>query len=196
MASDVKSDRRPRRIRRLIVDALLALMLEKRFERITVQEIIERADVGRSTFYAQFRNKEDVLERELARVFDKLHEQHAASETESADRLLPSQAHFHHILETQPFYPTRIRGLARDPHYEAVHRALRDKTARRLAAVSESRNVTVPLDTIADFLAGAFLTFVHSRLDRGMAHTPEQMEEIFQELVMPGVRAVLTSRPR
>ncbi len=52
MARQEKSDRRSRRSRRLIIDALLALMLEKRFDRITVQEIIDRADVGRTTFYA------------------------------------------------------------------------------------------------------------------------------------------------
>src|SRR5687767_441176 len=111
-----KSDRRSRRSRRLIVDALLALMLEKRFDRITVQEIIDRADVGRTTFYAQFRNKEDVLESELERVFGLLHEQHLASAEDSADELLPSLELFRHVQEQQAFYPALVRGLASDPH--------------------------------------------------------------------------------
>ncbi|MCA9880192.1 MAG: helix-turn-helix transcriptional regulator, partial [Thermomicrobiales bacterium] len=74
-----KADRRSRRSRRLIVDALLALMLEKRFDRITVQEIIARADVGRTTFYGQFENKEDVLHSEFERVFGYLQQEHLAA---------------------------------------------------------------------------------------------------------------------
>lgn len=196
MARHLKTHRRSRRSRRLIVDALLALMLEEPFQRITVQEIIERADVGRSTFYAQFRNKEDVLESELERVFCQLQEEHAASVTEPTARLLPSRELCRHVQETQPLYPALIRGLARDPHYEAMHRALRDQAAHRLAAIPRSRNPTVPPEIVADFLAGAFPTLVHSWLDRGMEHTSEQMDEIFQELVIPGVHAVLASRQR
>ena len=74
--SEDEADRRSRRSRRLIVEALLALMREKRYDRITVQEIIDRADVGRTTFYAQFRNKEDVLESEIERVLGLLHAEH------------------------------------------------------------------------------------------------------------------------
>jgi AcrR family transcriptional regulator len=133
MTRSEKLDRRSRRSRRLIVDALLALMLEKRFDRITVQEIIDRADVGRSTFYAQFRNKEDVLESELARVFSLLHEEHLAADQDPAEHLLPSLKLFRHVQEMQPLYPALVRGLASDPHYLAVHRSLRDQAMQQLA---------------------------------------------------------------
>src|SRR5512145_1813977 len=56
-----KVDRRVRRTKDMLRGALLALIKEKGYERITVQEIIDRADVGRSTFYAHFRDKEDLL---------------------------------------------------------------------------------------------------------------------------------------
>src|SRR5258707_15719817 len=54
-------DRRIRRTRRLLRDGLLALVLEKGYDQITVQDILERADVGRATFYAHFRDKDDLL---------------------------------------------------------------------------------------------------------------------------------------
>src|SRR5215203_3891635 len=108
MTRQEKSDRRSRRSRRLIVDALLALMREKRFDRITVQEVIDRADVGRTTFYAQFRNKEDVLESELERVFVLLHAQHLACVEEPADQLLPSLGLFRHVQEQHAFYPALV----------------------------------------------------------------------------------------
>ena len=196
MTRQEKSDRRSRRSRRLIVDALLALMREKRFDRITVQEIIDRADVGRTTFYAQFRNKEHVLESELARVFGLLHEQHLASTEEPTDQLLPSLGLFRHVQEHQAFYPALVRGLATDPHYQAVHRLLCDRAAGQLALAAGSRTLAVPPEIIADYLAGALLTLVHWWLDHGVRHTPEQMEAYFQQLTMPGIRAVLADRQR
>lgn len=191
MARQEKSDRRSRRSQRLIVDALLALLREKRYDRITVQEIIDRADVGRSTFYAQFRNKEDVLESELEHVFGRLHEQQLAFAHESSPHLLPALGLFRHIQETQSFYPTLIRGLASNPHEQAVHRSLRELAVRQLAHTAGSAPLAVPAEIIADYLAGSLLTLAHWWLDHGSSYTPEQMEVIFDQLVMPGVRAML-----
>jgi len=56
-----KVDRRIRRTRDTLGDALIALMQEKSFEEITVQEVLDRAGVGRSTFYAHYRDKEDLF---------------------------------------------------------------------------------------------------------------------------------------
>ncbi|MEV6277112.1 TetR/AcrR family transcriptional regulator [Nocardia sp. NPDC051832] len=54
-------DRRVRRTRQLLHRALIELMLERGYDRITVRDILERADVGRSTFYTHFRDKDDLL---------------------------------------------------------------------------------------------------------------------------------------
>ena len=58
---DQRVDRRVRRTRELLRSALLSLILEKGYERVTVRDIIDRADVGRSTFYAHFRDKDDLF---------------------------------------------------------------------------------------------------------------------------------------
>jgi len=194
MARQVKTDRRSRRSRRLIVDALLALMQEKRYDRITVQEIIDRADVGRSTFYAQFQNKEDVLVSEIERVLGLLHEQHRGAVENPIDHLLPSAAFFRHVQETQSFYPAVLRRLSSDPHYLTVYRYLRDQTAQQLALIAGSHTLAMPPDLIADFLAGALLTFVHWWLEQGSSYTPEQMETFFHQLAIPGIRAVLSNQ--
>jgi AcrR family transcriptional regulator len=54
-------DRRVERTRRSLREALVALILEKGFEAVSVQDVIDRADVGRSTFYTHFADKEDLL---------------------------------------------------------------------------------------------------------------------------------------
>src|SRR5215210_3732427 len=58
----VDTDRRVRRTRRALHDALLTLMIEKSYDAITIQDIIDRADVGRSTFYSHFTDKRDLLD--------------------------------------------------------------------------------------------------------------------------------------
>ena len=63
----VETDRRVRRTRRTLTEAFVALVLEQGYERLTVQDILDRADVGRSTFYAHFRDKESLL-RPASRV--------------------------------------------------------------------------------------------------------------------------------
>ncbi|KAF0845629.1 TetR/AcrR family transcriptional regulator [Nocardia caishijiensis] len=55
------TDRRVRRTRDALHRALIELMIERGYERVTVSDIIERADVGRSTFYAHYRDKDDLL---------------------------------------------------------------------------------------------------------------------------------------
>src|SRR5262245_23066722 len=54
-------DRRIQRTRDLLHQALISLMIEKGYEVITVQDIIDRANVGRSTFYAHYVGKQDLL---------------------------------------------------------------------------------------------------------------------------------------
>ncbi|NNL30778.1 MAG: helix-turn-helix transcriptional regulator [Gemmatimonadetes bacterium] len=59
--NQTSEDRRVRRTRRRLKEALLELLQERSYESITVQEIIDRADVGRSTFYSHFPSKESLL---------------------------------------------------------------------------------------------------------------------------------------
>src|SRR6185436_12449618 len=57
----VRPDRRVARSRRALKEALTDLILEQGYESVTVQDIIDRADVGRSTFYSHFLDKDDLL---------------------------------------------------------------------------------------------------------------------------------------
>ena len=48
----------------------MSLMQEKPYDAITVQDIIDRADVGRSTFYSHYRDKEDLMVSGLLHLMD------------------------------------------------------------------------------------------------------------------------------
>src|SRR5688572_21995012 len=54
-------DRRVQKTRKLLQDALVELVAEKGYEAVTIREILDRANVGRSTFYAHFQDKDQLL---------------------------------------------------------------------------------------------------------------------------------------
>ena len=66
------TDRRTLRTRQLLTDALGELIRTKRYEAITVQEIADRANVGRSTFYAHFADKDDLVADGVRRMVGSL----------------------------------------------------------------------------------------------------------------------------
>jgi AcrR family transcriptional regulator len=61
MTAQKSSDRRVRKTLATLHEAIAALIREKAYDKISVGEILDRADVGRSTFYMHFRDKDDLL---------------------------------------------------------------------------------------------------------------------------------------
>lgn len=88
------NDRRVRRTRHLLEAALLSLLKEKEFDSIAVSEILQRADVGRATFYTHYDNKEDLLESGFDGLLAVLREERRVEPS-----LAPGQLSFsHHLL--------------------------------------------------------------------------------------------------
>src|SRR5215212_4388 len=108
MMKSNKGDRRSQRTRQLLSAALLALMLEKRYDAITVQDIIDRANVGRATFYAHYFDKEDLLMSDITRVLDEL-SGHVVAGAPGTPRPLPRlTAFFRHVQEHQTLYQALV----------------------------------------------------------------------------------------
>jgi AcrR family transcriptional regulator len=105
-------DRRVRRTRQLLREALTELIVEKDYALITVRDILDRADVGRSTFYAHFRDKDDLLLAGMSDVRDVI-DSETRQVTEAGDGpaelLGPSLVVFSHVER----YRSTWRPLAR-----------------------------------------------------------------------------------
>src|SRR5258707_7199093 len=76
--ADTKMDRRVQKTRQALQNALIELILEKGYEAVVIQDILDRANVGRSTFYAHYQDKEDLLMSRFARL-QAAFEEHAQS---------------------------------------------------------------------------------------------------------------------
>jgi len=98
-----KDDRRTMRTRSALKDALIQLILEKHYEEITVQNIIDRANVGRSTFYAHFHDKEDLLISDWEKFLDRF-VQHISWKNAGTERFVPMRELFLHLKDFHHFY--------------------------------------------------------------------------------------------
>ncbi len=186
-----KLDRRVQRSRELLNAALIDLLHEKRYDLITVQAIIDRANVSRSTFYLHYQDKDDLLASNFEHVLDDLnHHQPALASGEL--RLLPVLELFRHVQGHRVLYQAIVGGRGMD----VLFKAGRAYWARNIEQVVKTLSADaspspVPLPILTNYITGAFLTLLNWWLDNNLPYPPERMAELFKQLVMPGVRAAV-----
>ncbi|MFC6879537.1 MULTISPECIES: TetR/AcrR family transcriptional regulator [Actinomadura] len=105
-------DRRTRRTRRALNDALVGLVLERGYAAITVEDIAERADVARATFYSHYRDKDDLFTRVAAELLDELRERLKPLVAENAVGFTgkPVLEMFRHAQDRRDLYRIILRG--------------------------------------------------------------------------------------
>jgi AcrR family transcriptional regulator len=171
------------RTERALNEALFALIQVKGYDKVTVQDIIDRADVGRSTFYAHYDTKDDLLLSSMDRLtadIDRFLE--GASGLDGP--VLPVRGLFHHVADHHPVFGA----LFGTSGIDLVMRAARDMLAARALATileREAAGRTHPVDaqTRSAFLAGSLMAFVGWWLDAGLLLTPDEATVAFDALV-------------
>jgi AcrR family transcriptional regulator len=190
-----KKDRRSMRTQLLLGEALIALLLEKRYDDITIQDILDRANIGRSTFYEHYWDKEDLLTSEIERVIDVL-DQHIATSTKYAADFIPSLALFQHVQEQHRLLRALLRGQGIKIVIQAFQDLLRARVEQRLREESQKEVSDELLAAVASYVAGAFMTLMQWWLETEMVWSPERMDALFRDLVLPGVDHLLSQEPR
>jgi AcrR family transcriptional regulator len=181
-----RQDRRSQRTRHLLSAALVELIKEKDYNTITVSDIIDRANVGRSTFYAHYRDKDDLLVGELDRVMDVL-SRDIPHEPREENRFFPSLGLFRHVGEQYELYKALVWGPGIDLLIKHMQKSLSKRIEQGLK--ESKKEFSVPVPVVANYIAGSFLNLLKWWLENKMIYSPEQMDEIFQKLTMPGVEA-------
>jgi AcrR family transcriptional regulator len=188
-ASKKKTDARVRRTRDALGDALVALMQEKPFETIKVQDVLDRANVSRSTFYTHYSDKDDLLMSDAEEFFEAI--SMALSEHgDKSDRVFPVQEFFTHLADVQPFFKALVKSGKFQENMELARGHFARGIERRLAELPRSRSIRPnELPAIAFTHAGALLSLLTWWLDRGMRETPAEMDQLFHRMVWNGVSA-------
>jgi AcrR family transcriptional regulator len=176
-----KNDRRSQRTRHLLGEALVTLIREKDYSTITVSDIVERANVGRSTFYAHYEDKDALLVSQLERVIDVL-----SQRIPNTDELpyFPSLGLFRHVGEQYELYKMLVWTPGIDVLIKQMRRSLSERVEEGLA--KSGRHFDVPLPILANFIVGSFLTLLQWWLENKRIQSPDQMDEIFRKLALSG----------
>ncbi|HEX9132212.1 MAG TPA: TetR/AcrR family transcriptional regulator [Ktedonobacteraceae bacterium] len=185
-----KQDRRSQRTYHLVSTAMMALLIEKRYDAITVQDILERADIGRSTFYTHYYDKEDVLVSIAEQMLDVFSQR--MQQAEAGHGIVPALELFRHVQQQPQFFQAMLRGQGGEVLWKAGITLLsRNIEHSLISSFAGKRSPTVPLAVVSQYLAGAFLNLLKWWLDAEMPYAPEQLDEMFQQLALPGVWATV-----
>jgi len=178
-----KTDARVRRTRDALGDALVALMQEKPFETITVQDVLDRAHVGRSTFYSHYSDKDDLLMSDADDFYERVSLGLSASGDKS-DRVFPVREFFSHIAEARRFVNALSSSGKMQENMELARGHFARGIERRLAELPRGQAISgTERPAIAFAHAGALLSLMTWWIDRGMRQTPAEMDELFHRIV-------------
>ena len=182
-------DRRVRRTRAAIQEALTQLILEKGYDSVSVSDIIGRADIGRSTFYSHFTDKREVFDDTISElsVFLRAH-------SDGGEIFAFSLPLFEHIVEQQPV----IRALfGRGGHSVAMRtttNALSGVIGDDLRARLSGREIEpAQLDLLVAFVVGGYSSVIGHWLESKHRYSAAELDAAFRAFVIPGVEGVLTA---
>lgn len=182
-------DRRMRKTRKAIFDAFIELMYEKDFASITVGEIIEKADVGRTTFYAHFETKDFLLkelcEELFCHVFDAVSDE--KPEHKHIFECESSESVFLHLLRHLQNNDNNILKLLYGTNNDLILRYfkadLQQLVESQLDSFEPKRNEKIPDSFRINHIASVFIEAVRWWVDNGMKEAPETIAEYFYSSV-------------
>ena len=191
--SDRHADRRIARTRELLEQALLSLIKEKSFESISVQDIIERANVGRATFYLHYDNKEDLLGSGFSGLQAELRERQKAVRRREGDFDERLFAFSYYLLEHAHKHRQVIPAMVARGG-EAIQHVLRKLLSNLMreevkAMTIEKGRAFVPPEATVEFLASGFFGLLVWWLNGRMRLSVEEMNEVFRRLAIPALKA-------
>jgi AcrR family transcriptional regulator len=176
------NDRRVVRTRRLLRDALIQLITERGWDNVIVQDVCDRADVGRSTFYSHFADKEELL----LGGFDDLRKMLRAQKRSSGDKL----AFVRGLIEHARDHSRLFRAIIGKRAGHAVEKRFRQTVIALVKEdLTEHGYTGRSLDVTTCYVAGALVELLTWWVDTRTALDVAQVEEMFRRLTTPVLAA-------
>lgn len=193
-----KPDRRVEKTKVAIYQALSELLNRKRYPNITIQEIIDRANVGRTTFYSHFSTKDDLLYSCIENVFESFnaHLMNDASQAHET-HLIPVAELFEHIQENSRM----VKGILALEGGELLSEKLKNYWSVKiepylLLQIPNGKEPRVPIPILTNYITSTVFELLRWWMKSGMSYTPQQMEQYLFELVSPSISNGLTGSPK
>ena len=195
MPKDGSNDRRVQKTRGLLHGAIASLIHEKSYDDIVVKEILERANVGRSTFYTHYRDKDELLDSGIRDMLRACAANSPSRSTGLADRLLrfslPLFAHLEHYRGTGD---SSVDVQRQAVVHERLERALVESIAddlRRAGRCHPDGGRVVPGDLLARHVAATFVLVLNWWMGSREALPATKANDLFRALVLPTLTEAL-----
>ncbi|MGI6212559.1 MAG: TetR/AcrR family transcriptional regulator [Anaerovoracaceae bacterium] len=178
-------DRRQRKTRDAIFRAFSTLLAKKHYSRITVQDIIDEADVGRTTFYAHFQTKEDLLnqmcEDIFSHVFSVVKEREAAHDFSSQPATLSNE--LTHLLYHLKEQRQDISNLFSGESGDIFLKYFKEQLTKAFDGMKELFPEAVPKEYAEIFYVTSFAELVSMWIKKGFRETPETMVRYYFSMI-------------
>jgi AcrR family transcriptional regulator len=182
-----KIDRRVRATRDGLGDALIALMHEKPFETITVQHVLDRAKVSRSTFYSHYSDKNDLFLSDVEDFWEMMSTA-LIRRRDTSNRVAPVQELFSHVADMRQFIASMTASEKVRDVMELGQGHFARAIDQRLAALPATRNLSpTRRSALAHASAGSLFSLLNWWLHHAASTTPAQMDALFHQTLWSGI---------
>ena len=187
------TDRRVQRTREQLQKALLDLIDERDYDAITIQDIADRANVARTTFYVHYTSKDDLF-MSCHTLIVKAFQAGPFSHPLSREELLSPEPSKGMIALSQHLEVGRARlyPMFQGKDGALILRRIRDLSAQEIktnlrAAFGDAKS-NIPLDLLATYLAGAQMALIQWWLEKRQPHDPEKLAQTLHRLRRAAIR--------
>lgn len=196
-------DRRVTRTRRALQNSLIQLILEEGYDSVTIEEITDRADLGRTTFYLHFRDKEDLFMQAIDTIGEDFIDQHEnlfslinhpENTLEKIQLNLDERILYHiflHARENADLYRVMLRGEGGVKASQRITDIIKSETIKRLERIP-AINCKVPIEIFAVFFAGTLTELVTWWLEEDQPYPIDEMVNFFQQMFIFGALDTLS----
>lgn len=189
------ADRRIQKTRNALHDALISLMKQRKYELITVQDILDEANCGRSTFYMHYMDKDELLMDGLNDLMETLRKSQKATppSTKKYERVIAfSSALFDHAYDHRNIFKLLVGSRGWDLFRNRMEEILIQLIKEEAKTLYRKRISDNSFQLFIYFLASSFLTVWTWWMNQKNPIPPEEINALFRQMVLPIISAQLT----
>jgi AcrR family transcriptional regulator len=191
-------DRRIGKTRQVLQEAMYSLMQEKLYSKITIQDIIDRANVGRSTFYSHYETKDDLLLSCIEHLLEMLNLyiiNYLEMNQDTSPRLITVVELFDHIKEKSKIIKGLMKAESADVFFDKVQAFWNKKIEEYLQSkLAKDIEPTVPLVILTNHITSTLINLIKWWVNNKMSYTSSQMDQYFQELINPCIDSIIEKK--